>query len=471
MSGAATALASEIEPEPIDWEAVFEADGHGLILLIGEPKSFAALKGCMLVFVEQLFSRDGDEAIRDSYIAELEQVFSDDLDGRGDDPKTLKKLIALMTLSLREIKTYRIKKAEEFRRAALTGSAEPLSGAERRSEAGEDAAMLMDAAGAADIGENNGEEAPATDRAETEKIFGKLIAAEYKNRFKALQMGISQKALGKTRLPFFLSAEFAEKFDEVLSQYLIPEFTQHCHEIVTRATTRAADKQKSYFQQFTGFEGGHGEIWEHWRQTWTDVTTKQKLPTRPTGKSKTKKERHVRPILEKGFGRRRRSGRGRAGPLEGQDHPTGKDQRLRRCRMGNSLCASGQQFAAGTGYRWQALDGPLWAQHQEPHEIGACDQPDRQPGRGNGARLRGSTNRQGYRDLPLGGLFPKTRSVSRAQANPQTTAGRFSRRPFSAHSPLPAPAHPGIIPKLYQAAGYGPYPAVPWLRFLLGDWR
>ncbi|MAF47270.1 MAG: hypothetical protein CMM10_03310, partial [Rhodospirillaceae bacterium] len=137
MSGTATALASTGEPDPIDWEAVFEADGHGLIALIGETKSFAALKSCMLVIVEQLFSRDNDEAFRESYIAELNSVLPDDLDGRENMAATLDKLKAAMVATLRRIKSYRIEKAEQARlqSAADTGA---LTSGERRSDANDD---------------------------------------------------------------------------------------------------------------------------------------------------------------------------------------------------------------------------------------------------------------------------------------------------------------------------------------------
>jgi hypothetical protein len=317
MSGAASALVSEIESEPIDWEAVFEADGHGLIALIGEAKSFHALKDCMAVIVEQLFSRDGDEAFRNSYMADLDAVFPEDLDSRDDAAETLRKLIAVMTLTLRKIKTYRSKKAEQYRQSTAAGAPQPRASPERRGDAGEDAAMLMDAAGGGDAAmlmdaAGGGDAGPGvdlkpskpddayadmdrdekeggTDPAVTAAMFAEVVAAEFKNRFKALQMGIEQKGGGKTKLPFMLSAKFAAKFDAVLCEYVIPEFTQRCHEIIIRGATRAADKQKSYLQQFTGFEGGRGDIWEHWRYTWTDVTTKQKLPTRPTGKGKKKK--------------------------------------------------------------------------------------------------------------------------------------------------------------------------------------
>ncbi|MAF47519.1 MAG: hypothetical protein QGH73_03800 [Rhodospirillales bacterium] len=290
MSGTATALASTGEPDPIDWEAVFEADGHGLIALIGETKSFAALKSCMLVIVEQLFSRDNDEAFRESYIAELNSVLPDDLDGRENMAATLDKLKAAMVATLRRIKSYRIEKAEQARlqSAADTGA---LTSGERRSDANDDTDMLIGSVKATDITDEDEREVTASVREATAKIFADVVSAEYKNRFKALRMGISQEAGGKVKLPFMLSGDFAKKFDAVLCQYVIPEFTQRCHELVTRGVTRSADRQKSYFQQFTGFETGRGEIWEHWSQTWTDVTAKQKLPTRPTGKGSGKKKK------------------------------------------------------------------------------------------------------------------------------------------------------------------------------------
>ena len=254
-------------------------------------------------------------------------------------------------------------------------------------------------------------------------------------------MGINQKSGAKTKLPFMLSADFANKFDQVLCQYLIPELTRRCQEIVTRGAKRAAAKQKSYLQQFTGFEGGRGEIWEHWRQTWTDMTAKQKLPTRPTGKGGTKKKKGLFGMPLKKTGRRGRCGEGRDRPLEGPDRPIGKDQRPCGCGLGYPLRGFRPLPAAGPRYRRQAFDGPLRTQHQEHHETGSRHQPDREPRRGTGPCLRGFANRQGYRDLPAGRLFPEPRALSRAQTDPQAIFRSFSATCPSifAHKTFPRP--------------------------------
>ncbi|MBT5179251.1 MAG: hypothetical protein HOI98_13940, partial [Rhodospirillaceae bacterium] len=47
-------------PVVTDWEDVFEHADHGLIPLVLQARSIDALKKCLLVIVESLFSRDSD---------------------------------------------------------------------------------------------------------------------------------------------------------------------------------------------------------------------------------------------------------------------------------------------------------------------------------------------------------------------------------------------------------------------------
>ena len=108
-------------PVVTDWEDVFEHADHGLIPLVLQARSIDALKKCLLVIVESLFSRDSDAGFRNSYSAKLDGILPSGeiqiIDGTGGELEIIKKGVVGM---LRQIKEFRIQKAKD----ALAKSAE-----------------------------------------------------------------------------------------------------------------------------------------------------------------------------------------------------------------------------------------------------------------------------------------------------------------------------------------------------------
>ena len=87
------------------WEDVFEHSDHGLIGLVLQARSIDALKKCLLVIVEGLFSRGSDVGFRQSYSAKLDKILPGRdmqvIDSTDGELKILKKGVVEM---LRQIK-------------------------------------------------------------------------------------------------------------------------------------------------------------------------------------------------------------------------------------------------------------------------------------------------------------------------------------------------------------------------------
>lgn len=92
----------------VDWEFVFENPDTGLLALVGQAASPAALRDCAIFIIDKLYARkdDPEEVVR--FTKEISALIPDDLaaDNLGD-------ISAVVVTLLRRIKDFRIQKAAE----------------------------------------------------------------------------------------------------------------------------------------------------------------------------------------------------------------------------------------------------------------------------------------------------------------------------------------------------------------------
>ena len=278
-------------PVVTDWEDVFEHSDHGLIGLVLQARSIDALKKCLLVIVESLFSRGSDVGFRQSYSAKLDKILPGSdmqvIDSTDGELEILKKGVVEM---LRQIKDFQIQKAAE----ALAKSAE-----ERKAEAdarkpgeAEDANMLL--ALNADTGKSKaGKKAgkkPANDPEPVgaEALFTNLFSAEYGAKFAILRKGVKQRTSAKFKLPFLLSEEFNVKFEAILREYFIDSLLNRCRGTINRADGLEPDEQKKLLERYFTGRVGKSEVWSFWQVVWADITEPKDLPAEPRPKKKKK---------------------------------------------------------------------------------------------------------------------------------------------------------------------------------------
>ncbi len=105
---------SKTSDETTDWEAVFEGKENGLISLVENARSTAALRKCVLVVIHALLRRKADTANKLACERSLEEIIPADADADTktgvDLERTRKKIVEL----LRTIKEIRKKKALDY---------------------------------------------------------------------------------------------------------------------------------------------------------------------------------------------------------------------------------------------------------------------------------------------------------------------------------------------------------------------
>ena len=92
----------------VDWEFVFENPDAGLLALVCQAASPAALRECAIFIIAKLYARKDDPAEVERFTKEISALIPDDL--AADD---IGNINAVVVSLLRRIKDYRIQKAAE----------------------------------------------------------------------------------------------------------------------------------------------------------------------------------------------------------------------------------------------------------------------------------------------------------------------------------------------------------------------
>jgi hypothetical protein len=112
-----------------DWEVVFEDPDTGLLALVGQASSPAALRECAILIIARLYARKDDPEEVARFTWEISVLIPDHL-GSED----LAGITQAVTILLRKIKDFRIQKAAEHE-AALAAAEGDAGGAPALGEA------------------------------------------------------------------------------------------------------------------------------------------------------------------------------------------------------------------------------------------------------------------------------------------------------------------------------------------------
>jgi hypothetical protein len=274
-------------PVVTDWADVFEHADHGLIPLVLQARSIDALKKCLLVIVESLFSRDSDAGFRHSYSAKLDDILPSGemrvIDGTGGELEVIKKGVVGM---LRQIKDFRVQKAAEA--LAKLPEERKAEAAGRKAEDAQDANMLLEMKAGAETGKEGKKPANDSEPAGAEALFTKLFCAEYGAKFGILSKGVAQKTSPKFRLPLLLSETFHVKFEAILRAHFIDGLLHRCRGTINRADGLEPDEQVKLLERYFTGRVGKSEVWSFWQTIWADVTEEKEIPAKPKPKKKKK---------------------------------------------------------------------------------------------------------------------------------------------------------------------------------------
>lgn len=111
-----------------DWEIVFEAEETGVIALVTQANTAAALRACTIAVIEKLYVRDDDPDAVARFKEDLTSLIRDDMS-----PENVVRAKDTVAGILRGVKEYRIQKAAEYveRKKAEKRAADERRGAEK----------------------------------------------------------------------------------------------------------------------------------------------------------------------------------------------------------------------------------------------------------------------------------------------------------------------------------------------------
>ena len=93
----------------VDWMTVFQDPKSGLIPLLDQADTSDKLRDCFATVIESLFSRDGDESIRQTYFEILEETFEG-----GASEKALNGQKTKIRMVMMRVMNDRIKRSREY---------------------------------------------------------------------------------------------------------------------------------------------------------------------------------------------------------------------------------------------------------------------------------------------------------------------------------------------------------------------
>ncbi len=227
----------------IDWELIFENEDTGLIPLINRTRTQDGLRQCVSVVIRSVFHGAEDAESRAKFESMMNDLIPPPEAGLEDDEAAIQEEKAKLIELLREIKDNRL--AAESGDAAEVAPAAPVDAAEAFTE-----------------------------------IFSAFIA----KRFQALQTDIEQAENKAGKLPFMLSAAFAERFDGLLRRHVLPNLVGRCRGLLTRAEQLPADEARASLEKSFEDRKDSAALAEAWKEAWEEATGQQELPPKPEEK-------------------------------------------------------------------------------------------------------------------------------------------------------------------------------------------
>jgi len=305
---------------PIDWDKIFEHPEIGLITVINKAKSTQSLHRCTQVIVETLFNRDGDIVRRQAFATVVNDIVDHTSKVSKSEAVALAAAKTKINQVLRSIKQDRQNRAVQAQQATLRDETQ-------KSVRTKDLAIVENKT-KQNIVENQDDESSWTLKAETSESPSEIEAQNSQDFFETPQTddvadedktiggykigtpeayfihAISQAILerltalrGKSidrlafpkGIPFILSAKFADYFEGIISEKVLPQLVGGCYVMINRMSVLPKDKWQEYLETLMADRTDRVVLWERWQIAWLQTTTQHEYPPKPKRKKEIKK--------------------------------------------------------------------------------------------------------------------------------------------------------------------------------------
>ena len=261
-----------------DWEDIFESPETGFIPLLRQAKTIDGLREGAQLIIRSLFTRDNDAQVRVEYEQNLKRMFPG---ADGEIPSMDQGLHDVVQL-LREIKEYRLRRvAENEAQLNEKAPAEATNPEPERREVDEDKPLP-----GLEIPQTQENPALEDDEQIVYGIFTDLLCQRINMRLDVLNLQGNCKAIDDNPLPFILSKNFAQYFEELLKEHFIPAFLDDSRALVARAMQQPAERRQDYLvDQFEGRVSSQN-LWDKWKDVWISLVHRKELPQKPEAEKK-----------------------------------------------------------------------------------------------------------------------------------------------------------------------------------------
>ncbi len=116
--------------------------------------------------------------------------------------------------------------------------------------------------------------------------FGNAFCSVISERFEVLTEGIEPSEGDEFPIPFLLSSDFADHFQDVLRRHFIPDLAHRCKGILTRAETEAQNSVEDFFLEYFESKQGRENMWAQWQSCWKEMAVYREKPPEPVPEKK-----------------------------------------------------------------------------------------------------------------------------------------------------------------------------------------
>ncbi|NQV83813.1 MAG: hypothetical protein HQ494_08345 [Rhodospirillales bacterium] len=233
-----------IPASALDWMAMFDTPGTGLVASVGNAPSKKALEKILTLIIQSLFVDSADTKARDNFLAIAREATNGELE---DFDKSRDAAVVL----LQHLRQY--------------------AASQMSSGSGTDTVAAASA---------------ATDAGSTQDILINIFTRSVRRSFYAIAASpkLDSPELPE-KLPFLLSPVFTDHFVEILKQKFFPVLVKSFRGILTQANELEENRREEFLMSKLEGRKQQAFLMETWQTVWSDLIDEKKVPKKPMVKA------------------------------------------------------------------------------------------------------------------------------------------------------------------------------------------
>ena len=264
-------------PQDVNWEDMFDAPDKGFIASVKNASSSVTLDQILDVVINSLFNREDDREIRDGYLAMAKEASG---------AANLEKSKQASLILLEHIKRQRLRFQDRTTRESDEAADAPAPTKVPEPDAGEAWTDLPPDVGLSSLEDpdwgQTGEQKTATAAPSVDDLFVDFIRRSIRQRLDAVGLPRLDSYKTKASLPFILSPDFADHFEQILKTEFLPALAKSVPGFLQQVESKHETERQEFLGAALEDRQYRATILESWKTVWLDLTETKALPKKPT---------------------------------------------------------------------------------------------------------------------------------------------------------------------------------------------